>query len=156
MANERAERISIENARIIWRNFAGRATMFKPEGTRMFSVVLDEETAQEFTARGLNVKLKEPKEEGDDAFYYLEVAVSFAVRPPRVVMIANGVQTTLDESTVEILDSVEILNVDLTINPYEWTVGANSGIKAYLKSIFVTIDLDPIEAKYLPKGGAGD
>ena len=52
------------------------------------------------------------------------------------------------KSQVETLDWVDILNVDLIVRPYEWTVNGKSGVKAYLQSIYVTIEEDPLELKY--------
>ena len=54
----------------------------------------------------------------------------------------------ITEQTVDSLDYVEILNVDLTINPYVWEVNGNSGVKAYLGTMYVTIAEDPLDAKY--------
>ena len=38
--------------------------------------------------------------------------------------------------------------MDLILNPYEWAVNGKTGVKAYLKSIFVTIQEDELERKY--------
>jgi len=79
---------------------------------------------------------------------YLPVSVNFKGRPPRIVLITSRGRTNLDESTVEMLDWADIINVDLIIRPYEWTVNNKSGVKAYLQSIYATIDEDPLEVKY--------
>ena len=38
--------------------------------------------------------------------------------------------------------------MDLTLNPYAWEVNGKTGVKAYLKSIFVTIVEDDLDRKY--------
>lgn len=140
--------ILIEDAKLIFRNFSGKEGQYNREGDRNFAVLLDEGTAQVLLRDGWNVKYLKAREEGDEPAPYLQVAVNFKGRPPRVVQISSRGRIDLGEDEVEILDWVDISKVDMIVRPYEWTVNGKTGIKAYLKSIFVTIEEDALELKY--------
>lgn len=142
--------VLMEGVRIIFRNFSGKEGQYNREGDRNFAVLLDEKIAAAMSEDGWNVKMLKPRDDEEDSTpqAYLPVAVNFRGRPPRIVMITSHNRTTLDESQVETLDWVDILNVDLIVRPYEWTVNGKTGIKAYLQSMYITIQEDPLEAKY--------
>lgn len=140
--------VVIENAKLIFRNFAGKEGRFNREGDRNFSVLIDDRTANALAADGWNVKWLKAREEGEKDQASLPVTVNFRGRPPRVVMITSRGRTPLREDDVELLDWADIQTADLIVRPYEWEIGEKSGIKAYLQSLFVTIVEDPLELKY--------
>jgi hypothetical protein len=147
----RENTVLMEGVRIIFRNFAGKEGQYNREGDRNFAVLLDDKVAEAMAADNWNVKWLKPREgdEDEETQAYLPVSLNFAKgRPPRVVMITSRGRTTLDENMVELLDWADITNVDLIVRPYEWTVSGKSGIKAYLQSIYVTIEEDELERKY--------
>lgn len=140
--------VTMEGVRILFRNFEGKEGQYNRAGDRNFSVVLPPDVADAMEKDGWNVKRKAPREEGDDPLIHLPVAVSFKGRPPRCVMITSKGRTQLDEDSVALLDFVDIKNVDLIVNPYHWTMNGNTGVKAYLHAIYVTIEEDYLQRKY--------
>lgn len=150
MAKDRnQDQVVIENATIMFRNFAGKPDKYNRDGNRNFACRLDDDkVVKQLLEDGWNVKYLKPREEDDEPTPYIQINVRFDIRPPKIVMIAGNSRTYLDEESVETLDYVDILTVDLVFTPYRWTVGEETGIKAYLKSLFITIDQDPLEQKY--------
>lgn len=147
----RDNNIVMENARIFFRNFAGKESDFNREGDRNFCVAVDDQLAEALIQDGWNVKYTKPREEGDEVQAYLQVSVSFKVRAPQIVMIGSQTKkrTRLDESMIEMLDWAEIETVDLIISPYHWgPINGKSGLKAYLQDLFITIVENPLELKY--------
>ena len=138
----------LEDARIIFRNFTGKEGRYNREGDRNFCVLLDEDTAEAMEKDGWNIKALRSREEGDPEQPYLQVSVGFKIRPPRIVLVTSKGRTTLDEDVIDMLDWVDVKTADLTIRPYEWAVGGKNGIKAYLKTLYVTIHEDPLDLKY--------
>lgn len=145
--------IIIEDARIIYRNFSGVEGPFNQAGTRTFNVLLEPDIAKQLEEDGWNVKYLKPRaedeEEGTEPQAHMQVVARYDKgRPPRVVLITSRNRTNLDEETVECLDDADIKTIDMIIRPYHWDVRGESGIKAYLKTMFVTIQEDYLELKY--------
>lgn len=142
--------ILFEDARILFRNFEGKEKKFNPPGQRNFCVLLPPNLAGTMEAEGWNVRFLKPREEGDLPQPYLQISVSYKLRPPKIVLIseANRSRTFLDEDSVHILDWADIKTIDFVINPSFWEVNGKSGIKAYLKKMFVTLEEDELELKY--------
>lgn len=141
--------IKIEGARIAFRNFSGEEGRYNPKGRRNFCVFLDDETALRLLQDGWAVKYLTPREDDEERQAYLQVAVKFDNVKPIAVLITSKGKTSLTEDEIGMLDWVEIRNVDLIIRPYNWEVNGKVGVKAYLKSIYVTIEEDDLAIKYV-------
>lgn len=138
----------MEDARIVFRNFAGKEGMYNREGDRNFCVLLEDDLAADMLQDGWNVKRLKPRDGEENGTAYIQVSVGFKGRPPRMVMITSRGRIDLGEDECVLFDWADIKRVDLIIRPYNWNVNERTGVKAYLKSLFVIIEEDYLELKY--------
>lgn len=141
------EPITIRNAQIFKTNFSGKEIPpYNPEGRRNFCVFIDDlKIAEDMERDGWNIRWLEPKQEGDERRAFVSVAVNFSNIPPKIVLITSKGQTRLEEEEVGMLDWAEKTNVDLTINPRVWDDNGKRRIKAYLRTMMVSIYEDDLE-----------
>ena len=124
--------LQIDDARIVFRNFEGRASKYNRQGDRNFALVIDDEEIAEAL-----------KEEGDIPFMYMLVKVKFNNYGPKVYLKTGDRKNRLNEDTVSCLDDVSILRVDLDVRPYDWEMSdGKSGRTAYLQAICVEQEVD--------------
>lgn len=147
--------LQIDDARICFRNFRGEGGKFNKEGDRNFAVIIPNQEMAEALMNdtnrygvGWNVKIKAPREEGDEPFIYLPVKVKFSDRGPAVYLKSGRNHVKLDEGSVSMLDEIDILSVDLDIRPYDDEINGKPFRSAYLQSIHVTQDIDRFAARY--------
>lgn len=148
MAYKHVNKIEIENARLMGRNFSGVATNMNKEGNRNFCVIIEDQAlAQQMIEDGWNVKVRTPKREGDEPYHYIPVAVNFNFhRPPNIVMISGRTRTALTEDMVSCLDKATIKTCDITIRPRVWN--DEGDVKAYLEEMYVVVEQSRWERKY--------
>ena len=141
--------LQIDEARIVYRNFSGAPSKFNREGDRNFAVVIpNQELADELIEEGWNVKIKAPREDGDEPFMYLPVKIKFNDRGPNIYLRSGNARNKLDEETVGMIDDIDIIHVDMDIRPYDWEVNGKEGRTAYLQSMEVFQNLDRFEARW--------
>ena len=140
--------LQIDDARIIYRNFAGEATKFNREGDRNFAVVIpDKETADALIEQGWNVKIK-CRGEDEDLFMFLPVKIKFNDRGPVVYLRTGTRRNRLDEESICCIDDIDIESVDLDIRPYDWDVNGKQGRTAYLQGAEIYQRLDRFTARF--------
>lgn len=141
--------LQINDARIIYKNLRGEGGKFNREGDRNFAVVIpNQELADELIDRGWNVKIKEPRDEGEEPFRYLKVKVKFNDRGPQVYLVSGNAYRELSEDMVSIVDEIDIRSVNLDVRPYDWEVNGKTGRTAYLQSMEVIQEIDRFAARY--------
>jgi hypothetical protein len=147
--------VLMEGVRLVFRNFTGKEGPYNQEGARNFGVILPENVAEDMLADGWNVKYLKPREEeleeSDEPTQtpWLPVKVGYGKgRPPKIFLVTERGRTLLHEETVDQVDWVEITNVDLIVRPYHYEVRGNQGISAYVQTMYVTIEEDPLDKKY--------
>lgn len=144
------ENLKIKNAKITFRNFRGEERRFNREGNRNFCIVLPEEDALRLKEDGWNIRMRDPLEDGEPATGLLQVTVSFNNNRyiPKIVLVTSRGKTQMDEDMIGILDSAAIVKVDVCVRPREWEISGKTGIKAYCKTLYVTIEDDEFEDDY--------
>lgn len=147
--------LEIENAKIRNKNFKGQerrdrntGKIVNNEGNRNFCVIIeDSEQALKMADDGWNIKIK-TSDEGGDPIYQLPVAVRFDNYPPRINMITENGPKPMDEDMIDVLDEADILQCDLVISPSQYDVNGRSGIKAYLRTMYVDFVEDSFAHKW--------
>ena len=151
----REDDLAIENAELRFRNFSGKEGKFNPKGNRNFCVLLNPDDAQALIDEGWRVKTLRPRDPEDEEVPYIQVKVNYDGFSKPAVWLITEVggkpvkKNKLDENDIDILDWAEIKKVDMVIRPYNYNVNGMTGIKGYLKSMYVTIAEDRFADKYI-------
>lgn len=159
--SNKRESVTVREATLLFKNFAGEQKQFNPAGQRNFSILLTAEDAERLQQKGYNVKPLRRQDDDDEQMYHLKVKVTYANRPPRVWLVSGqGTRRTmLGEGLVAMLDQLDSVRVDLEFTPYDWTLASGtSGRTAYLETLFFHMYESELELEYahleeLPSAG---
>ena len=158
MSNEANDfsKVVIRNAKLHFRNFSGKESEYNKAGYRNFCVELDHQLAIDMIDDGWNIKQFKPKPDQDEEpGFYIKVNVMFGNRPPKIVIKSSGEDVVVNEDTVGMLDWAEIDKVDLIFVKHNYKYGSKTGINAYLKTMYVWIVEDELEAEYEEERAGG-
>jgi hypothetical protein len=147
--------VLFENTEIRYANFSGTPDQFNPQGgKRTFLVPLTDQMAATLAGDGWNVKQTNPTPEqiaeGAVAMPFIKVSVGFNFKPPTIFMITTKGRVPITEKNIHVLDSVDITFVDLIIRNHDYPASGvvPAGRKAWVKTMFVHINEDPLMLKY--------
>lgn len=134
--------LMIEDAKILFTNFAGSPTRYNREGgKREFSVALPLNLVDDLEKDGWNVKYRKNADgEFDPEQPYLSVKVSYKFKAPAIWLITDGRKQLMSEDTVGTLDTITIKTADVVIHPSVYDVRGRQGISAYVKELYVVMD----------------
>lgn len=151
------DQVTLQDARLLFRNFAGEKKLYNEGGKRNFAIPLEEALAKDLINLGWNVKGKDREnDQGQmETLYHLPVTVKLDGKiKPILWLIVNDAdgepkKSPLDEDTIAMLDWAEFDTVDVILRPYNWgPIQGNYGVTAYLKTGYFWLHQDDLEKKY--------
>ena len=136
--------LQIDDAIIMFKNFAGKGDMYNREGDRKFSLrITSQEVADALIKEGWNVRMKPARTEDEDPLVYMDVKVKFSEFGPKVYLESGDAVNELNEQTIGCLDRIRIGRVDLDIRPFDWELPSGKrGRSAYLQGMRVIQRVD--------------
>lgn len=151
---------NLSNRNIIFRNFSGKPTQYNKNGDLKFTLVInDPETAQKLVSYGWNVKVKPPRNEGEDPFCTLDVRIRLDLEwaRPKIKQFTRTGSVWIDEANIKNFDDAEFETVDLVLRQYAWKNGrGESGVSAQLSEMYARIAEGVLEAKWAEEEGPGE
>lgn len=153
------EKVTLENAKVKWKNFSGKPTDINPAGGRRnVGIYLPDDAAHDMLQHGWNVKVENKNDEADPDVYYIEARVNFKTNDnsssldPKVFMVTGRKINRLDTQSIVELDSNRITSLDVTLTPSFWEMRGFSGITAYVDELYATIERSILGNKYAEFG----
>ena len=158
-------KVEFKDARIIFRNFAGRPDDYTNEGDRSFTLVIPnvemaEELQKDLNRYGVgwNVRIKAPTQEGMDPMCTLKVKVKFNEDGPNpdIYLESNGRTQKMTADNVHRLDRINIAHADIRITPYDSERRGECFRTAYLDAAWIVQEIDEYAARFNAMNGDDD
>ena len=135
--------LEVRNAVLIWTNFQGKANRFG-NTTKNFNLVINEEVKaalEQDPTRELTIHSIGGEGTDDPIMYFINVKVNMTSAYPPVVTLYTDFRgqksrTSLDDTTIECLDHINIESADCIINLYESKMHPGK-VSGYLRKLNV-------------------
>ena len=168
------EYYSVDNARIIWTNFAGVEKDFNHSGKRNFVWAIPDvlnfrdgqisglELAQRLAGEGYNIKHRSSRDGLDgEEFDHVRIDISYEtakgqpieeINPdwyPRIYLLDdNNCALEITRDGIGMLDGKRILYAYFEFRPCPWNFNNKTGTAAKLKRIFLNVRKDPLADRF--------
>lgn len=153
--DHRLPNLKLEEAALMFRpNFSGKPTRWNAQGDRDFTVRIPIDIADDLYADGWPVKFTNPRDDDDPSVPYMKVKVKYGDYPPQIYRVADGNAKLLNEKTIGLLDSDNILYVDAEVrawyygDAYPTSPDRGTGYSAYVVKMYVVVEEDWLGKKY--------
>lgn len=141
-------RLTIYDAKVLFKNFSGEPTVYNKEGDRNFCVIITKELADILNENGWKVRVRPSRDGVEPDNYYIKVKVSYMKTAPNVKVDTGSAERWLDEDTIGELDHQRVRTADLTISESHWSRPDGNGVTGYLTTLFARVDIDELMESY--------
>lgn len=147
MLNITDRNISIEGARVRYRDLSGNPSKFNKSGQRNITIELEMEEALQLQDLGYNVRFPGLDKDGEERAPLLKIVV---MKFSKVFRVNSKNQTIrhLEEHEIGDLQFYRLVNVDLTFYGRSYDVGGNKGLSATLSKGFFDVEESYFDQKY--------
>lgn len=154
MSKPHYEPIILEDARLLFPNFAGIATEFNKPGDRNSCVLIGDELAAQLAAIGWNIRIGKSTDPDVVPGKFINFTVKIDSKfPPRLWLIRQGHRPELmSPEDYNILDFARFKSVSLKINQYIWQEKPQR-VSGYLEEGFFELMPDPLRDRYFAVDG---
>ena len=154
MAKPKYEPIELQDATLLFPNFAGVPNQFNKAGDRNSCVLIDDALAGQLSAIGWNVRIGKSSDPDVIPGKFISFTVNTDAKfPPRLWLIRQGRRPELmAPEDFNILDFARFKSVSLKINHYIWQEKPQK-VSGFLEEGFFELQPDPLRDRYFAVDG---